>query len=102
MAARLDEIAEGLVTVLGNSATPEPLKIDLWGQSPVNAAFLVRAVATACERTDAPLALVRLGAEMGERLVRGVDREPLALAGVHIELVEDLGASMELYRRPPL
>lgn len=99
MAARLDEIAEGIASVLGSSATPEPLRIDMANQTPVNVAFFVRALAAACERRAAPLALVRLDAELGERLVRSVEREPLEGADVRVELVEGLGVSVEMYRR---
>lgn len=101
MAARLDEIARGVATVLGSSATPEPLRVDMWNQSPVNVAFFVRALVAACERREAPLALVRLGTKIGERLVRDVEREPLEGADVRVELVEELGASIEVYRRLP-
>lgn len=101
MAAWLDEIAEGIAMVLGSSATPEPLKIDMRNQSPVNVAFFVRALAAACERREAPLALVRLGPELGERLVRAVEHEPLEGADVRLEFVEDLGSSLEVYRRLP-
>ena len=45
-------------------------------QPPTNVAFFVRALAAACERRAAPLALVRLDPELGERLVRALDREP--------------------------
>jgi hypothetical protein len=101
MAARLDEIAEGVASVLGLSATPEPLRVDMMNHSPVDVAFFVRALAAACERREAPLALVRLSPELGERLVRAVEREPLALADVQIELAEDLGVGVEMYRRSP-
>lgn len=99
MAARLDEIAEGIATVLGASPSPEPLRVDMRNQSPVNVAFFVRALAAACERHEAPLALVRLSPELGERLVRAVEREPLEGSAVQVELVEGLGVSVEMYRR---
>ena len=101
MAARLDEIAEGVATLLGGSATPEPLSISMMNQSPVQVAFFVRALAAACERLEAPLALVRLDTELGERLVRAVEREPLEVPDVRVELVEGLGVSVEMYRRMP-
>ncbi len=101
MAARLDEIAEGIAMVLGTSASPEPLRIDMMNQSPVNVAFFVRALAAACERRAAPLALVRLDPELGERLVRAVEGEPLEGPEVRVELVDGLGPSVEVYRRRP-
>ena len=85
--------------MLGTSATPEPLRVDMMNQSPVNVAFFVRALAAACERREAPLALIRLAPELGERLVRAVDHEPLEGADVRVELVEELGVSVEVYRR---
>ena len=99
MAARLDEIAEAVASVLGVAETPEPLRVDMMNQSPVNVAFFVRALAAACERREAPLALIRLAPELGERLVRAVEREPLEGADVRVELVEELGVSVEVYRR---
>lgn len=101
MAARLDEIADGIAAVLGASTTPEPLKIDMRNQSPVNVAFFVRSLAAACERRAAPLALVRLDTELGARLVRAVEREPLEGQEVRLELVEELGTSIEVYRLLP-
>lgn len=102
MAARLDEIAEGIATMLGASAAPEPLRVDMWNQSPVNVAFFVRALAAACERRAAPLALVRLSPQIGQRLVRAMEREPLEGGDVRVELLEELGASIEVFRRPPV
>ena len=46
-----------------------------------------------------PLAFVRLDPELGERLVRAVEREPLEGPDVRVELVEGMGASVEVYRR---
>lgn len=67
---------------------------------PTNVAFFVRALASTCQRRAAPLALVRLDPELGERLVRSVEREPLEGPEVRVELFEGLGASVEVYRRP--
>ena len=85
--------------MLGVAETPEPLRVDMMNQSPVNVAFFVRALAAACERREVPLALIRLAPELGERLVRAVDHEPLEGADVRVELVEELGVSVEVYRR---
>ena len=85
--------------MLGVAETPEPLRVDMMNQSPVNVVFFVRALAAACERREAPLALIRLAPELGERLVRAVDHEPLEGADVRVELVEELGVSVEVYRR---
>lgn len=98
MAARLDEIAEGIASVLGASLTPEPLVVDMRNQSPVNIAFFVRALAAACERQAFPLAFVRVGTAMGQRLTQSVEREPLE-GDVEVELLDELGTSIEIYRR---
>lgn len=101
MAARLDEIAEGVALLLGASPTPEPLSISMMNHSPVEISFFVRALAAACERLGAPLALIRLDTELGERLVRAVRLEPLEVPEVKVELVGGLGVSVEMYRRLP-
>ena len=75
--------------------------MDIWNQTPVNVAFFVRALAAACERRAAPLALVRVGKEFGERVMRAVEHEPLEGADVRVELVGLLGASIEVYLRLP-
>ena len=69
-------------------------------QAAVNIAFFVRALVAACERRVAPLGLVRLDPELGERLVRAVELVPLEGADVRVELVEGLGASVDVYRLP--
>ena len=69
-------------------------------QSPVNVAFFVRALAAACKHRAAPLTLVRLGPELGERLVRAVEREPLEGPEVRVELIDGLEGSVEVYRHP--
>lgn len=101
MAARLDEIAEGVATVLGASTIPEPLRIDMINHSPVDVAFFVRALAAACERLEAPLALVRLSPELGGRLLQALELEPLEDPSVQVELMEGLEGALVLYRRLP-
>jgi hypothetical protein len=56
--ARLDEIAEGLASVLVNSPEPEPLTLDFNSHSLAEMAFLVVAVIAACDRQGRPLAYV--------------------------------------------
>ena len=68
--ARLDEIAEGIVTVLMFSPTPEPLNLDLRGQNPQETTFLVRAIVDACERRGTPLSHIRVDPEAGSDLLR--------------------------------
>ena len=96
--ARLDEIAEGLSTVLQLSKTPEPLGVDLVGHSPAEVTFLIRAVVDACRRRSAPLALVRVGSVCASNIVRALSPEPLRYEGVPIEVAPDLAHRIELFR----
>ena len=75
--ARLDEIAEGLSTVLAGSPTPEPLFVDMMNHSPVEITFLIRAVVDACERLAAPLSLIRVGEALGSHAAHALGPEPL-------------------------
>ena len=95
--ARLDEIAEGIAAVLRRSAAPEPLHLDLWGHSPVDTTVLVRSVIDACQRTAAPLALVRVSNDMGARLWNSLET-PGAYEGTAIELDDALGKRLKFYR----
>jgi hypothetical protein len=96
----LDEIAEGLATVLQVSPTPEPLGVDLIGHSPAEVTFLVRAVVDACERRVAPLALIRIAIDCASNVVRALGPEPLHYQGISVELASDLDHRIELYRFP--
>ena len=98
--ARLDEIAEGLSTVLQHGPKPEPLGVDLVGQSPVDVTFLVRAVVDACERRGAPLSLIRVGNIVASNLVRALGPAHMCYEGIKVEVATDLGSRIELYRFP--
>ena len=98
--ARLDEIAEGLSTVLAASPTPEPLFVDMMNHSPAEITFLIRAVVDACERLTAPLFLIRVGNELGSHAARALGPEPLGYEGVRVELAEGLDRRIEFYRFP--
>lgn len=73
--ARLDEIFDGVASVLAFSIQPEPLPISFSDHSPTEIAFLVRAVIAGCERAGYPLAYVRLPAAVATILLR--DPEPI-------------------------
>lgn len=96
--ARLDEIAEGIVTVLMFSPTPEPLNLDLRGQNPQETTFLVRAIVDACERRGAPLSHVKVAPEAGYDLLKqyGSSR----YQGVQISASSQLSGSLEFFRFP--
>lgn len=98
--ARLDEIAEGLATVLQLSPTPEPLGVDLVGQTPAGVTFLIRAVVDACERRAAPLSLIRVGLVCASNAIRALGPEPLQYEGVQVEPASELDHRIELYRFP--
>ena len=80
--ARLDEIAEGLSSVLAATPTPEPLSVDMVGQSPAEITFLIRAVVDACERRGMPLALIRADQMLGSHAARALGPEPLTYQGM--------------------
>lgn len=98
--ARLDEIAEGLSSVLAASPTPEPLFLDLMNHTPAEITFLIRAVVDACERRGAPLSLIRVGATQGSNAARVLGPEPLAYEGVEVELTGELDRRVKFYRFP--
>ena len=98
--ARLDEIAEGLATVLASSPTPEPLSVDLRGQSPQEVTFLVRAVVDACERRGSPISLVCVHPELGADLLK-LYGSGIGYEGVKIQEGSDMSDSLEFYRFLP-
>ncbi len=98
--ARLDEIAEGIATVLTNSPRPEPLNIDLRGQSPQEATFLVRAVIDACERRGAPISLVCVHPEFGTDLLK-LYGSGIGYEGVTIQAASETSDSLQFFRFLP-
>lgn len=98
--ARLDEIGEGVATVLAAAQSPEPLYLELTNHSPVDATILVRSVIEACHRKAAPIALVRLGHEMGSRLCASLGSEK-TYEGVEIQLIAGADRRVEFFRFPP-
>jgi hypothetical protein len=91
-------IAEGLATVLQHSPTPEPLGVDLVGQTPAGVTFLIRAVVDACERCAVPLSTIRVGLVCASNAIRALGPEPLHYEGVPVEPAFDLDHRLELYR----
>lgn len=98
--ARLDEIAEGLSSVLEASSRPEPLFVDMMNHSPADITFLIRAVVDACQRRAAPLSLIRVGQTLGSHAARALGPEPLNYEGISIELTSDFDRRVEFYRFP--
>ena len=99
--ARLDEIAEGLSSVLAATQLPEPLFVDMMNHSPADITFLIRAVVDACERLAAPLALIRVDEALGSHAARSLGPEPLRYEGIPVELADSLGRRIEFYRLRP-
>ena len=98
--ARLDEIAEGISSVLEATQLPEPLFVDMMNHSPSDITFLIRAVVDACERRAAPLSLIRVGQTLGSHAARALGPQPLKYEGIGIELTGDLDRRVEFYRFP--
>lgn len=98
--ARLDEIAEGVATILVASPNPEPLNISLRGEGRAEATFLIRAVIDSCEHRGAPLSAVRMGVDIGADLIKQYEGQPSGYQGVKIEGCDDLGVDIEFFRFP--
>jgi hypothetical protein len=99
--ARLDEIAEGVVTVLRVVRDPEPLGIDLWNHTPAEVAFLVRAVVDACERTATPLTRIHVSSDLAGDLDKQLQADTKSYEGISIISSSGLVRRMELFRFPP-
>lgn len=97
--ARLDEIGQGIASVLANAGGPEPLFVDLKGQTPVDALVLVRSVIDACQRSATPLTLIRLGERLGARF-NATPSFVSSYEGVSIELDALLDDRIEFFRFP--
>lgn len=95
--ARLDELAEGIAQVLLATSAPEPLPIDLVGETPAAATFFVRAVIDACQRQAIPLAMVMIDPIMGEGLLR---QHPEGYEGIMIKTDHRLSSRIEFFRFP--
>ena len=98
--ARLDEIAEGIATMLAMSPVPEPLNISLRGEGCTDTTFLVRAVIDSCERRGSPISAVRVCATLGSDLLKQYGNKQSGYEGVSIEMSPASGADVEFYRFP--
>ena len=99
--ARLDEIADGIATILATSPVPEPLNISLRGEGVTETTFLVRAVIDSCERRGSPISAVRVCVTLGSDLLKQYGNKQSGYQGVNIEESETLGADVEFYRFSP-
>ena len=98
--ARLDEIAEGLATLLTCSQLPEPLTISLRGESPTEVTFLVRAIVDSCERRGMPISSVLLSPDIGSDLDKQYASQGLGYEGVKIEISDGLVSELHCFRFP--
>ena len=64
--ANLKEIALGIASALQFGSEPEPLVIDLRGQTPESATFLVRSIIDECVDAGSALKRVRVDPELAE------------------------------------
>lgn len=97
--AGMHEISLGIATVLGSSSTPEPLYVDLRGQSTEEAILLIRKVVDECVDAEvrlgsvvAPAALLEAGRDLRPTL------EP-AYRDVPIHRSEGVQDRIEFHRR---
>lgn len=96
--AGMSEIAIGIATVLGSSSTPEPLYVDLRGQSTEEAILLIRKVVDECVDAE-----VRLGSVVAPTslLEAGRDLRPAlepAYRDVPIRRSEGMQDRIEFHR----
>ena len=98
--ARLDELAEGIASLLASSPVPEPLKICFRGEGKTETTFFVRAVIDSCERRGTPLSAVRVGST-GADLMKLYADEPSGYQGVSILSADQSDTDVEFYRFKP-
>lgn len=98
--ARLDEIAEGISSVLAGSPRPEPFFIDLMDHSPAEVTFLIRAVIDACERRGITLSAICVDNVLGSNAQRALGPKPHQYHGVYIEFATGLNRRVEFFRFP--
>ncbi len=93
--ARLDEIAQGVATVLKLTTAPEPLPLDLVGEGPAETTVLVRSIIDASRRDKAPLVRICLDPHLGKGLLREHSED---YEGVKLEPDDRLHSRIEIYR----
>ncbi|WP_461495811.1 hypothetical protein [Pyruvatibacter sp.] len=99
--ARIDEIAEGIASVLRSSRLPEPLGVDLWNETPAAASVLVQAVVDSCKRNSITLSLVRICPVLGKDLLRELPPGKPILIDTEILPDPTLNNRIEFFRFQP-
>lgn len=98
--ASMKEIAIGIAQVLLQSREPEPLYLDLWNESPDEAAELVRGVLAECADGAVPLCLVRVPNSCWVFLGPDLD-DFVRPEGARVEAESSLDQRLEFWRREP-
>lgn len=100
--ARLDELAQGIATLLKATSVPEPLPIDMMYQSPAGATIFVRAVIDASARIATPLSQVAICPKLGNDVLRQHGNTLRGYQGIPIIAIEGLENRIEFFRFSPL
>jgi len=77
---------------------PEPLRVELWHQSPGSAAYLVRAVINECRDAGIRLERVSVDRYVAVALHGPFDRRSWAYDGVRLEVGDALFQQADFYR----
>ena len=96
--ANIREIALGLTTVLQMTTEPEPLGVDLWGQSADEGTLLVKTIID--EATDAGRALTTIRMDADYLTIRGRSELGTLYRSVRVETTDQLRHRIELHRYP--
>ena len=96
----LRETAWRIATALHTAKDPEPLIVDLWGQSPVSAAYLVELVIEECSDAGVELAKVEIDPCVGVALRRPSTGPSWIYRDTTIEVNRRLFQRVEFYRCP--
>lgn len=99
--AYLEEIALGVTAVLLHSPEPEPMGLDLRGQTAEEAGRLISLIIMECADAGKNLSLVRVDSDLLAALDRETTGSFARQAGVPISANDKLGRRVEFYRRDP-
>lgn len=95
--ATMDEIALGIASVLRATKLPEPLPVDLWGDSLHEGSIFVRAVISECSDASIPLRFVTVPLDLWTELTFNADARS-EIEGVRIEPLAQLKGRVEFWR----
>ncbi len=78
---------------------PEPLPVDMVGETPAEATVLVRSVIDACQRYGSPIAQVAIDPGLGKGLLR---EHPGSYQGVKLTADDRLADRIKFFRFPSI